>query len=199
MSSWGKNSDNEGSAETKPRYLTDAEKRDTYATERGWTVAAGGNDGISGGVAATGTSIPDREVIVAIGDLGGSAPADTLGAASISSVNWNDTTYSLAEANTISVSVNWNETVTVTDGATIVVTNTGTGGTHTLVAPASTTNRATFVLDMAADVDTWAADDVLTIATQDITGTILGAGSVAAEVNISAIHGLGAGAVTVVA
>jgi hypothetical protein len=189
MSSWGKNSDNEGSAETKPRYLTDAEKRDCYATERGWTVPAGGN----------GNALADREVIVAIGDLGGSAPADTLGAASISSVNWNDTTYSLAAGDTISVSVNWNETVTVTDGATIVVTNTGTGGTHTLDAPASTTNRATFTKVMAAGVNTWAADDVLSIGAQNITGTIKGAGNVNAEVAISATHGSGAGAVTVVA
>ena len=196
MSSWGKNEAAEGSAETKPRYLTDAEKRDVYATTAGWTAPTGGNDGISGGVAATGTSVPHREVIVSIRGLSGETK---LASASISSANWNDTTYGLAAGDTISVSVNWNEAVTVTAGATMLVTNTGTGGTHTLTAGASTTNRATFELVMAADVATWAADDVLSIAAQNITGTIVGGDGDAALVAISAAHGTNAGTVTVVA
>jgi len=186
MSSWGKNEAAEGSAETKPRYLTDAEKRDVYATTAGWTAPAGGQD----------RATAQREVIVSVRGLSGEAK---LASANISSANWNDTTYSLAAGDTMSVSVNWNEAVTVTSGATILVTNTGTGGTHTLTAGASTSNRATFELVMAADVATWAADDVLSIGAQNITGTVVGGDGDAALVAISATHGTNAGTVTVVA
>ena len=180
MSSWGATT----ADEAKPKYLTDAEKRDVYATTAGWTAPAGGN--------------PDgaREVLVAIRSLSG---ATKLGEATISSVSWNDTTYSLAAGDTISVSVNWNEAVTVTSGATMAVTNTGTGGTHTLTAGASTSNRATFELVMAANVATWAADDVLSIAAQTISGTIVGGDGATASKVISATNGSGAGTVTVVA
>ena len=53
MSSWGATTTDEA----KPKYLTDVEKRDVYATTAGWTAAAGGN--------------PDgaREVLVAIRNL----------------------------------------------------------------------------------------------------------------------------------
>jgi hypothetical protein len=182
MSSWGATTTDE----SKPKYLTDADKRDVYATTAGWTAPAGGNS--SAGA--------DREVLVAIRGLSG---ATKLGEATISSVSWNDTTYSLAAGDTISVSVNWNEAVTVTNGATMAVTNTGTGGTHTLTAGASTSNRATFELVMAADVATWAADDVLSIVAQSITGTIVGGDGATASKAISAANASGASTVTVVA
>ena len=40
MSSWGAST----SDESKPKYLTDVEKRDCFANNTGWTVPAGGND-----------------------------------------------------------------------------------------------------------------------------------------------------------
>jgi hypothetical protein len=165
MSSWGKNSDNEGSAETKPRYLTDAEKRDTYATERGWTVPAGGNDGVSGGVSQ---SVPDREVIVAIGDLGGmvAGVTDTLAAASISSTRFivgvtaaTDLTAGSA-TQTLEIEIVWNEAVTV-DGAPVMKVHRSNGGTYdcVYVAENSTANRKRFKIED----QTLVADEVLTI------------------------------------
>ncbi|HIG32624.1 MAG TPA: hypothetical protein EYQ09_04195 [Flavobacteriales bacterium] len=184
MGSWGATTTDEA----KPKYLTTEDQRDCYATDRGWTVAAGGNSRAGA----------DREVLVAIRGLSG---ATKLAEATISSVNWVDTTYDASEGDTIAVSVNWNEAVTVTVGATIAVTNTGTGGTHTLVAPASTSNRATFVLVMAAGgaSGAWAADDVLSIVAQNITGTIVGGDGATASKAISAANASGASTVTVVA
>ena len=158
MSSWGKNSDNEGSAETKPRYLTDAEKRDTYATERGWTVPAGGN----------GNALADREVIVAIGDLGGmvAGVTDTLAAASISSTRFvvgitaaTDLTAGSA-TQTVEIEIAWNEAVTMA-GAPVMKVHNSNGGTHdcVYVAANSTANRKRFkVVDQ-----TLVAGEVLTI------------------------------------
>ena len=180
MGSWGATT----SDESKPKWLTDAEKRDVYATTAGWTAPAGGNPN------------GQREVLVAIRGLSG---ATKLGDATISSVSWNDTTYDKSVGDTISVSVNWNEAVTVTNGATLLVTNTGTGGTHTLTAGASTTNRATFTLVMAANAGAWAADDVLSIGAQTISGTVVGGDTATASKVISATHGTNAGTVTVVA
>jgi methylmalonyl-CoA mutase N-terminal domain/subunit len=68
-----------------------------------------------------------------------------------------------------------------------------------LTAGASTSNRATFELVMAADVATWAADDVLSIVAQSITGTIVGGDGATASKAISAANASGASTVTVVA
>jgi len=164
MSSWGKNDAGEGSVETKPRHLTEAEKRDVYATEKGWTAPAGGNDGISEGVAATGNSIPDRETLVAIGDLGGATATDTLNAANISSVNIQTSSFSKADGGTVSVTINYNETVTVTGTPTVELTNDTPDRNLTLsYASGSTTNRLTFSLAVAADNPATNVADVLTI------------------------------------
>ena len=73
MGSWGATTTDE----SKPKYLTDEEKRDCYATDRGWTVPAGGNpDG-------------EREVLVAIGGLsGGQSATAALAHATVSSTRF---------------------------------------------------------------------------------------------------------------
>jgi|FLOH01.1.fsa_nt_gi hypothetical protein len=138
MSSWGASA----ASDAKPKYLTVAEKRDVYATEKGWTAAAGGND----------NALADREVLVAIGDLGGATATDKLDAANISSVNIKTSSFSKADGGTVSVSINFNETVTVTGTPTVVMTN-NTDGARNLTlsyASGSTTNRLTFSLVIAA-------------------------------------------------
>ena len=137
MSSWGASA----ASDAKPKYLTVAEKRDVYATEKGWTAAAGGND----------NALADREVLVAIGDLGGATATDKLDAANISSVNIKTSSFSKADGGTVSVSINFNETVTVTGTPTVELTNDTPARNLTLsYASGSTTNRLTFSLVIAA-------------------------------------------------
>ena len=108
MSSWGATTTDE----SKPHFLTTVEKRDVYATAKGWTRAAGGND----------NAAADREVLVAIRGLSG---ATKLGDASVSSFNWNVSTFVWSTGlPDLSVTVNFNEIVTVTGTPRLTVTNT---------------------------------------------------------------------------
>ena len=150
MSSWGASA----ASDAKPKYLTVAEKRDVYATEKGWTAAAGGND----------NALADREVLVAIGDLGGATATDKLDAANISSVNFQSSSFSKASGGTISVTVNFNETVTVSGTPTVELTNDTPARNLTLsYASGSTTNRLTFSLAIAAANAATNVADALTI------------------------------------
>ena len=191
MSSWGATTTDEA----KPKYLTDVEKRDVYATTAGWTAAAGGN--------------PDgaREVLVAIRNLsGGTANTAKLAAATVSSVNWNIDTFDKSAGGTLSITVNYNEAVdVVTTGGTPTMAVAGTGGrNHVLDSSTGTgTNRLTFIEPIAAANAATNADDVLSVAAQNITlnsGTIQDKGtSTNAQVAVSAAQGTAAGTITVVA
>jgi len=191
MSSWGATTTDEA----KPKYLTDVEKRDVYATTAGWTAAAGGN--------------PDgaREVLVAIRNLsGGTANTAKLAAATVSSVNWNIDTFDKSAGGTLSITVNYNEAVdVVTTGGTPTMAVSGTGGrNHVLDYSTGTgTNRLTFIEPIAAANAATNADDVLSVAAQNITlnsGTIQDKGtSTNAQVAVSAAQGTAAGTITVVA
>lgn len=191
MSSWGATTTDE----SKPKYLTTEEKRDVYATTAGWTAAAGGN--------------PDgaREVLIAIGGLsGGTANTAGLAAATVSSVNWNIATFDKSAGGTLSITVNYNEAVdVVTTGGTPTIAVAGTGGrNHVLDYSGGTgTNRLTFIEPIAGGNAATNADDVLSVAAQNIaknSGTIKDAGaSTNAQIAISAGHGTATGTVTVVA
>lgn len=191
MSSWGSTTTDE----SKPKYLTTEEKRDVYATTAGWTAAAGGN--------------PDgaREVLIAIGGLsGGTANTAGLAAATVSSVNWNIATFDKSAGGTLSITVNYNEAVdVVTTGGTPTIAVAGTGGrNHVLDYSGGTgTNRLTFIEPIAGGNAATNADDVLSVAAQNIaknSGTIKDAGaSTNAQIAISAGVGTAAGTITVVA
>jgi hypothetical protein len=191
MSSWGATTTDE----SKPKYLTTEEKRDVYATTAGWTAAAGGN--------------PDgaREVLIAIGGLsGGTANTAGLAAATVSSVNWNIATFDKSAGGTLSITVNYNEAVdVVTTGGTPTIAVAGTGGrNHVLDYSGGTgTNRLTFIEPIAGGNAATNADDVLSVAAQNIaknSGTIKDAGaSTNAQIAISAGVGTAAGTITVVA
>ena len=182
MSSWGATTTDE----SKPKYLTTEEKRGVYATTAGWTAAAGGN--------------PDgaREVLVAIRGLSGETK---LGDASVSSFNWNVSTFVWSTGlPDLSITSNFNEIVTVTPRLT--VTNTPGTNFDLDYASGTGTNRLTFTSGtMGTEPETPVADDVLTIGANALTshGTIKDTASNtnAALANLIAV-GTAAGSITVV-
>lgn len=178
MGSWGAST----ADESKPKYLTDAEKRDCYATDAGWTVPAGGN-------ARAGA---DREVLVAISGLSG---ATKLVEASVSSARLLTTTLGAAAGGDFSAEIIWNERVTVTGTPQVTITN--TPGTDVVLdyASGTGTNRLTFTATVAGGAT--AENDVLTLGASSVSlngGAINDTGSGNAAVRT---HGAGTGSVTV--
>ena len=151
------------SDESKPKNLTTAQKKQVFANASGWVLEAG--SALSGNDNASATP----EVLVAIGGL-----ATSIGAADVTEVEWITTAADKSAGFTLSVRVRYNEAVTVTGSPTIAVTNgnegSGTGrGPHTLVYASGTgTNELIFNLAIAAANAATNADDVLSIAAQNI-------------------------------
>ena len=196
MPLWG----NTDADESKPKWLTTAQKKEVYANAEGWVVEAGsvmtGNDNTSA----------DPEILVAIGGL-----ATNIGAADVTDVEWITSTADKSAGFTLSVRVRYNEAVTVTGSPTLAVTNgnqgSGSGrGPHTLVYASGTgTNELVFSLAIAAANAATNADDVLTIGAQNILkpggATIKDTAGTASDsaVAISGAQGTAAGSITVVA
>ena len=196
MPLWG----NTDADESKPKWLTTAQKKEVYANAEGWVVEAGstmtGNDNTNA----------DPEILVAIGGL-----ATNIGAADVTEVEWITTAADKSAGFTLSVRVRYNEAVTVTGSPTLAVTNgnqgSGSGrGPHTLVyASGSGSNELTFSLAIAAGNAATNEDDQLTIGAQNIAkpggATIKDTAGTASDsaVAISAGQGTAAGTITVVA
>ena len=197
MSSWGASD----SDESKPKYLTDAEKKLVFANSSGWVLEAGsafsGNDNTN----AT------PEVLVAIGEL-----TTALGAADITEIEWITTAFDKSDGGTLSVRARFNEAVDVdVSGGTpfLAVTNgnqgSGSGrGPHNLAYASGTgTNELVFSLAIAAGNAATNADDVLSIGTNPMnlnSGTIKDAGTnTASTITSAASIGTAAGTITVVA
>ncbi len=186
--------------ESKPKWLTTAEKKEVYANNSGWVV--------EGGSTMTGNDNADAqpEVLACVGDL-----ATAVGAADIGEVEWITTTADKSEGFTLSVRVRYNEEVTVTGSPTIAVTNgnqgSGSGrGPHTLVYASGTgTNELVFSLAIAGGNNATNANDVLSIGAQNIlkpSGATIkdtADGTTDAAVAISADQGTAAGTLTVTA
>ena len=186
--------------ESKPKWMTTAEKKEVLATTAGWVVEAGsamtGND----------NTASKPEVLVATGNL-----TTSLGAATIDSVEWITTAADKSAGFTLSIRVRYNEAVDVAvSNPTIAVTNgnqgSGSGrGPHTLTYASGTgTNELVFSLVIAAANAATNADDVLSIAAQSITlassSTIKDAGtSTNSERAISSAQATACGTLTVVA
>ena len=201
MSSWGASD----SDESKPKYLTDAEKKLVFANASGWVLEAGSE---SSRFTGNDNADADPEILVAIGDL-----STSIGAADITEVEMITTTADKSEGFTISVRVRYNEAVdVVTTGGTptLAVTNgnegTGTGrGPHSLSYASGTgTNELVFSLAIAAANAATNADDVLSVGAQSIalnSGTIKDAAGTASDASlvISSAQGTAAGSVTVTA
>ena len=88
---------------TKPKWLTDAEKEEVFATASGYVVEPGSKMTGNGNVNA------QPEVLVALGDL-----ATKIGAATITEIEFMTTAFSKGAGGTISMRVRYNEEVTVT-------------------------------------------------------------------------------------
>ena len=182
------------SDESKPKFLTDAQKKEVYATASGWVQEnpkTGATD----------------EVLVAIKSL-----ATGIGAADITEIEWITTAADKSDGFSLSVRARFNEEVTVdTSGGTpyLAVTNgnqgTGSGrGPHSLVyASGSGTNELVFSLAIAAANAATNADDVLVVGAQNIAlagGTLKDTGTTTnSAVAISAAQGTACGSITVVA
>ena len=199
MPLWGKTD----ADESKPKWLTDEEKKEVYANASGWVVEGGstmtGNDNVNAA----------PEILVAIGGL-----STGIGAADVTEVEWITSAADKSAGFTLSVRVRYNEPVdVVTTGGTptLAVTNgnegTGSGrGPHSLSYASGTgTNELVFSLAIAAANAATNADDVLTIGAQNILkpggATIKDTAGTASDsaVAISAGQGTAAGSITVVA
>ena len=144
MSLWG----NSDADEAKPKWLTAAEKKLTFADARGWVFKKSDNH--------------QEEVLCAIGEL-----ATSIGQADITSIDWVTTAFDKSDGGTLSATVTFNEKVTVSGNPTLSVTNgnqgSGSGrGPHVLVyASGSSTNKLTFSLAIGAANAATNASDVL--------------------------------------
>ena len=196
MALWGKSD----ADESKPKWLTTAQKKEVFANDSGWVV--------EGGSAMTGNGNTNAapEILACVGNL-----TTAIGAADVTEVEWITTTADKSDGFTLSVRVRYNEAVTVTGSPTLAVTNgnegSGSGrGPHTLVyASGSTTNELVFSLAIAAGNAATNADDVLTVGAQNIakpggaTMKDTGDGTTDSAVAISADQGTACGSITVVA
>ena len=194
MSNWGATD----ADESKPKYLTAAQKKEVFANTSGWVVEAGSK------MTGNGRTGADPEVLVAMSSL-----TTNLGAADITQIEWITTAADKSAGFTLSAIVGFNEEVDVTGTPQLSVTNgnegTGTGrGPHLLSYASGTgSNELTFSLVVAAADAATNADDVLSIGANALglnSGTIKDAGTSTVS-TITSVAGIGtaAGTLTVVA
>ena len=194
MSLWGATD----SDESKPKNLTTAEKKEVFASAKGWVREAGsilsGNDNTS----AT------PEVLVALRGL-----AVKLGAADITEITFVTTAFDKSAGGNIDVLVRFNEAVDITGTPRVSITNgnqgSGSGrGPHLANYLSGTgSNEITFRCTIAAANSATNADDVLVIGTNAMAlngGTVKDAGtSTVSTITNAAGIGTAAGTITVVA
>ena len=159
MSLWGASD----SDESKPKWLTTAEKKNVYATTAGWVEEAGNSTSGNGNTSAA------PEVLACVGDL-----TVSIGAADIGSVDMVTTAWDASAGGTFQVRVRWNEAVDVVEagsGLKMTLTRTPDGGSaasHTLrYASGTGTNELVFSLAIAGGSPV-AADDVFKIDAQNL-------------------------------
>ena len=193
MPLWGATTEDEA----KPRFLTTVKKRDVYADTTGWTQPAQGTDDPNA----------QREVLVAIrglssrdssSDAGGTGLAE----ATLTSMNWNQTSYAWSAGGSISLTVNFNEKVNVvTTGGTpsIMLETTGMmGGVECIYDSGTGTNRLTFLSeDYDPEPEAVEVGDILSVGGYAINvngGSIRDAGMTSGHSDT--IHMVDTGAIT---
>ena len=190
MSSWGATD----ADESKPKFLTDAEKKLVFANTSGWVLEAG--SAFSGNDNANATP----EVLVAIGDL-----TTSLGAADITDVEFVLTSFSKGAGGNMDMLVRFNEAVDVTGTPQFLITNqTSSARNITCNYLSGTgTNELTFrkvINAAAADTN---ANDVLKVVANPVSlngGAIKDEGTNTASTITSAVAiGTAAGTLTVAA
>ena len=95
MSLWG----NSDADEAKPKWLTAAQKKLTFADARGWVFKQSDNH--------------QEEVLCAIGEL-----ATSIGQADITDISWVTTAFDKSDGGSLTATVLFNEKVTVTGNPT---------------------------------------------------------------------------------
>ena len=193
MASWG----NSDADESKPKWLTDAQKKEVYANNSGWVVEAGST------MTGNGNTSAAPEVLCCVGDL-----AVALGAADITQIEWITTAFDKSEGGTLSLRVRFNEAVDIdTSGGVpyLLITN-QTSSSRNVQAPYASgtgTNEIVFTATIAAGNAATNASDVLKVAADAIalnSGTIKDAGtSTNSTITNSAAIGTAAGTITVAA
>ena len=183
--------------ETKPKFLTDAQKKQVYATAQGWVA----EPGLSG----NSNSSAQPEILVAFKNLAGTdaAPSSGLGLADITEIEFITTSFDKSDGGTLQVRVRFNEPVDVTGSPQLTVVN-DSRANHTLTYASGTgTNELVFSLTIAAANAATSAGDVLSIGTNAMAlngGTVKDAGkSNAATITNAAGIGTAAGTITVAA
>ena len=190
MSSWGATD----ADESKPKFLTDAEKKLVFANTSGWVLEAG--SAFSGNDNANATP----EVLVAIGDL-----TTSLGAADITDVEFVLTSFSKGAGGNMDMLVRFNEAVDVTGTPQFLITN-QTSSSRNITCnylSGTGTNELTFrkvINAAAADTN---ANDVLKVVANPVSlngGAIKDEGTNTASTITSAVAiGTAAGTLTVAA
>ena len=184
--------------ESKPKFLTDEQKKTCFATSSGWVLENG---------ALTGNDNPnaDPEILVAIGDL-----TTSLGSADITEIEFISTAFDQSAGGQIQVRVRFNEAVDVnvsggTPSLAITNGNQGTGsgrGPHAAAYASGTgTNELVFSITIAAGQTTIVEDDVLVIGANALalnSGTIKDAGK-STNSTITNIEAIGTAAVSITA
>ena len=183
--------------ESKPKWLSDAKKKEVFANNSGWVVEAGST--------MTGNDNTDAqpEVLCCIGDL-----ATGIGAADITQIEFITTAFDKSDGGNIDVRVRFNEQVTVdTSGGTPTLTITNDTPSRNLTATylsGSTTNELIFRKTIAAANAATNAGDVLSIGANPLalaSGTIKDTadGTTNATITSAAEIGTAAGTITVAA
>ena len=194
MSNWGATD----ADESKPKYLTTAQKKEVYANTSGWVVEAGST------MTGNGRTGADPEVLVAMSSL-----TTNLGVADITQIEWVTTAADKSAGFTLSAIVGFNEEVDVTGTPQLSVTNgnegSGSGrGPHVLSYASGTgSNELTFSLVIGAANAATNANDVLSFGANPLAlngGTIKDKGTSSNSTITSAVGiGTAAGTITVVA
>ena len=182
---------------TKPKFLSDAEKKLVYGTSSGWVLEAGAES-----AKFTGNDNPDAdpEILVAIGGL-----AVSLGAATITEIEFVTTAFDKSDGGNIDVRVRYNEQVTVTGTPQFLITN-QTSSSRNITAnflSGNNTNELVFRKTIAANNAATNANDVLKVVANPVSlngGTIKDRGtSTNAEITSAVSIGTAAGTLTVTA
>ena len=193
MSSWGASD----SDESKPKYLTDAEKKLVFANSSGWVLEAG-----SESARFTGNDNPDAqpEVLVAIGGL-----ATSIGAADITEVEFVTTAFDKSDGGNMDMLVRFNEQVDVTGTPQFLITN-QTSSSRNITCnylSGTGTNELTFRKVIGAAANDTNANDVLKVVANPVSlngGTIKDKGtSTVSTITSSVAIGTAAGTLTVTA
>ena len=186
MSLWGN--------DIKPKNLTDAEKKEVYATKQGWVREAGSI------LSGNGNTSADPEVLVAISNL-----SANMGSANITEIEFVTTSFDKSDGGNIDVRVRFNEAVTVTGTPQLTITNDTPSRNLTAdYLSGSTTNELIFRETIAAANAATNAGDVLSIGANAMalnSGTVKDTGQSGTNATITnaASIGTAAGTITVAA